>query len=132
MGWSWALHICQQVLSNAISIAGFDEHHVIVDKRRSVSLSKSEIAAGYVDNYGVFGTDPDLVNQGPRRISSVLRGWGLTVHELEDASLEADFVGLHFNGKGGLFLSNLGASIKSSQPLTSSPASSFVVAGSPN
>ena len=41
------------------------------------------------------------MNQGLRRISDVLRGWGLTVHELEEAKHSGDFVGLHFNGLGG-------------------------------
>ena len=106
---------------------------MIGDKRRSVSISRSEIAAaGYVDNYGVLWTDPDLVNQGLRRISSVLRGWGLTVHELEDASLELTLSVCTSTGRVDLFLSNLDVSIKSSQPLTSSSASSFAAAGSSN
>ncbi|CAE7422123.1 unnamed protein product [Symbiodinium natans] len=44
---------------------------------------------------------PVVPEVGLRRISDVLRGWGLTVHELEEAKHSGDFVGLHFNGLGG-------------------------------
>ena len=38
---------------------------------------------------------------GLQKIILVLRGWGLTVHEIEPASLQADFVGLSFDGTQG-------------------------------
>lgn len=57
--------------------------------------------AGYVDNFGVFGSSKQHVDQGLRRISETLRGRGLTVHEDEEASLTGDFVSLHFNGATG-------------------------------
>ena len=103
MGWSWALHLCQQVLTHAIQTSGFDQSQIIGDKRSAVRLSsvQSTAVAGYVDNYGVFGSDQHSVNQGLRRISDTLRAWGLTVHEIEEAQPSADFVGLHFDGTGG-------------------------------
>ena len=57
--------------------------------------------AGYVDNFAVFGIDPDAVNSGLARISERLRGWGLTVHEEEPANPTGQFVGLYFNGESG-------------------------------
>ena len=57
--------------------------------------------AGYVDNFGVFGIDPDAVNSGLARISERLRSLGLTVHEEEPARATGQFVGLHFNGESG-------------------------------
>ena len=103
MGWSWALHLCQQVLMHAIDVAGFEQRHIIGDKRSAVQLRalQDTAVAGYVDNFGVFGCDKQTVDQGLGRIIKVLRGWGLTVHEIEEAQLSADFVGLHFNGAEG-------------------------------
>ena len=106
MGWSWALHFCQMVLSHAIQRAGFVDRQIIGDKRCGVQLNGGEdiAVAGYVDNYGVIGTSPTAVNQGLARISEKLRDLGLTVHEEEEASSNGTFVGLHFDGKTG-FLS---------------------------
>ena len=103
MGWSWALHICQQVLNHALDCAGFEQSRIIGDKRASVKITGGEdiAAAGYVDNFGVFGTSPAAVNQGLSRIATTLRGFGLTVHEEEEAQMSADFVGLHCDGKSG-------------------------------
>ena len=103
MGWSWALHFCQMVLMHAIKSAGFEERQIVGDKRAGVRIDKGlDIAvAGYVDNFGVFGVDPDAVNSGLARISERLRGLGLTVHEEEPARPTGQFVGLHFNGESG-------------------------------
>ncbi|CAE7247208.1 unnamed protein product [Symbiodinium sp. CCMP2592] len=103
MGWNWALHICQQVLLNAIDHAGFDGSQIVGDKRGAVEVRHdTDLAvAGYVDNFGVFGVNADSVNSGLRRICDILRGWGLTVHEVEVAQQQCDFVGLHFDGQTG-------------------------------
>ena len=103
MGWSWALHLCQSVIMNAIQASGFSDCNIVGDKRPSVRLHTTShiAAAGYVDNFAVIGSSPELVNQGLQRISSILRSRGLTVHEEEAAQSEADFVGLHFSGNKG-------------------------------
>ena len=103
MGWSWALHICQMVLMNGIRVAGFDEQSIIGHQRSSVILrDRSDVAvAGYVDNFGLFGCDRTAVDSGRRAIAGTLRGWGLTVHEEEEAQSSGDFVGLHFDGVKG-------------------------------
>ena len=90
MGWSWALHLCQTVLMHGIRSAGFPEYCIIGDKRLPVHVQGSTGVgvAGYVDNFGVFGSSKQHVDQGLRR---------MTVHEEEEASLTGDFVGLHFN-----------------------------------
>ena len=77
MGWSWALHFCQMVLNNAIQQAGFVGRQVFGDKRSGVQLNGDDdiAVAGYVDNFGVFGTCPTAVN------SKSLRAMGLTVRE---------------------------------------------------
>ena len=79
MGWSWALHFCQMVLNNAIQQAGFVGRQVFGDKRSGVQLNGDDdiAVAGYVDNFGVFGTCPTAVN------SESLRAMGLTVREEE-------------------------------------------------
>ena len=88
---------------HAINTAGVCERQIIGGKRGTVRLQDSgDIAgAGYVDNFGVLGCDADEVNAGLRRISDVLRRWGLTVHEVEEAQYTGDFVGLHFDGRTG-------------------------------
>ena len=103
MGWSWALHLCQMVLMHGIKCADIPEDCIIGDKRLPVHVQDSEqiAVAGYVDNCGVFGSNKERVDQGLRKISETLRGWGLTVHEEEEASHTGDFVGLHFNGTTG-------------------------------
>ena len=104
MGWSWALHFCQAVMMNAIEISGFSGDRIVGDKRAPVHLSDlhTTCAAGYVDNFLVLGGDRDAVDSGLQKISSTLRGFGLTVHEEVPASLRCDFVGLSFNGEQGL------------------------------
>eukprot|EP00435_Cladocopium_sp_Y103_P050327 s239_g15.t1 len=103
MGWSWALHLCQCVMSHAILSAGIDPQHVISDKGAAVQLqSLSDIACGgYVDNFIVLGCDQESVNAGLVSISEQLRGWGLTVHEEEKPSTNITFVGLTFDGEKG-------------------------------
>ena len=90
MGWSWALHLCQQVLMHAIDVAGFSPRQIIGDKRAAVQLSarRDTAVAGYVDNFGVFGSDKETVDQGLAGIITVLRGWGLTVHEVGRSSTQ--------------------------------------------
>ena len=103
MGWSWALHLCQMVLMHGIHCAGIPDHCIIGDKRLPVHVDgpTSIAVAGYVDNFGVFGCSKEHVDSGLRKISKTLRDWGLTVHEEEEASLKADFIGMHFNGETG-------------------------------
>ena len=103
MGWSWALHFCQKVLEHGISQAGFDHKQFIGDKRETVVLEQLHdlAVAAYVDNFGVFGANREAVDEGLQKIIHVLRGWGLTVHEIEPACLHSDFVGLSFDGSQG-------------------------------
>ena len=111
MGWSWALHLCQSVLLHAISVSGFKSKQIIGDKRESVTLKEFDdlAVAAYVDNFGVFGSSSKAVDAGLDKIIQTLRAWGLQVHEIEPASLKADFVGLSFDGQRGT------VSIKSSR-----------------
>ncbi|CAL1150767.1 unnamed protein product [Cladocopium goreaui] len=103
MGWSWALHFCQTALEYGILKAGFCRKQFIGDKREAVVLKQTDdlAVAAYVDNFGVFGANRQAVDEGLQKIILVLRGWGLTVHEIEPASLQADFVGLSFDGTQG-------------------------------
>eukprot|EP00435_Cladocopium_sp_Y103_P042198 s2255_g11.t1 len=100
MGWTWALHLCQLVIMNAISAAGISDSQIIGHKRGAVRLHDPDsiAVAGYVDNFGIFGCNPSTVDQGRMRIAEQLRRWGLSVHEEEQAQLKGEFVGLFFNG----------------------------------
>eukprot|EP00959_Pyramimonas_sp_CCMP1952_P367926 7707204-Pyramimonas_sp.AAC.1 len=75
MGWSWAMHFCQAVTMRAISLAGFADSQIVEDGRSSVALpARSDTAAaGYVDNFYVFGHDASLVTQRRDDVSAVLR-----------------------------------------------------------
>lgn len=103
MGWSWALHLCQQVMNHAIITSGIDHLQIISDKGKPVHLAHGcDVGcAGYVDNFAVIGTCEDTVNAGLRKIGERLRGFGLTVHEECEAAHEGEFVGLSFNGVKG-------------------------------
>lgn len=103
MGWSWALHLCQCVMMNAIHLAGFDSSHIISDKGDPVRIHEHGDTAcgGYVDNFLVVGNDQAAVNAGLESISERLRSFGPTVHEEEPATHSISFVGLSFNGVTG-------------------------------
>lgn len=103
MGWSWALHLCQLVLINAIRKAGIPEQCIVGDKRNPVQIENSDqiAVAGYVDNFGAFGVSADAVNAGLRAIAKQLREWGLSVHEEVEAQSTGEFVGLYFDGNSG-------------------------------
>ncbi len=104
MGWAWALHFCQGVMEHAIAVAGFGVSSIIGDKRPPVHLTSTEevAVAGYVDNYCVIGCNRASVDAGLAKIASILREWGLSVHEEVAADFESEFVGLHFNGHSGV------------------------------
>ena len=95
MGWSWALHFCQQVMNHAINTSGIERIQIISDKGKPVHLrDPDDIAcAGYVGNFAVIETSLERVDAGLRI--------GLTVHEECAASHHAEFVGLTFNGIRG-------------------------------
>ena len=73
MGWGWSLALCQNVLEAAIEEAGFTRDQLIQDKvpGRIVS-SESTAVAAYVDNFGVFSTDPEVSKKGVDSITRVL------------------------------------------------------------
>ena len=61
------------------------------------SLVKSNLAVGaYLDNFLVQGSCPHAVNKANRDIAQHLDSLGLLTHELTDADVLAEFVGLKF------------------------------------
>ena len=90
------MHFCQAVTMWAISLAGFAESEIVEDGRCAAPLREPAVcaAAGYVENFHVFGQSADLVTRRRDGISAILRGWGLVVHEESDASPKAVLVGL--------------------------------------
>ena len=121
MGWSWALHYCQSVISkHTESIVGIDR--IVADKEPSVSLTREAVSpnlataekitlsdpgsglvgasdlcgATYVDNVAVLGLDPSRVNAALDAIANSLSDMGLVVHEVEKAKVNGTFVGLEF------------------------------------
>lgn len=130
MGWSWSVLFCQSVLERQMDLALIDyqnqmlrggrdfkfdwilDHRPGVLLRSDISYDKSSCehsvgvdvaVAGYVDNFAVEGTNPEVVTEVNSRIASRLRAVGLVVHEVFDAALVADFIGLCFvNGRIGI------------------------------
>lgn len=103
MGWSWALHLCQSAMMNAIHLSGFSTNKIVSDKGSPVRIQDHDDIAcgGYVDNFIAIGNNRHSVDAGLERISERLRSFGLTVHEEESASDAIAFVGLNFNGTTG-------------------------------
>ena len=117
---------------HAIETAGFSDGQIIGDKRGAVRIENhSQLAvAGYVDNFGVFGISPEHVNSGLSKLSGTLRAWGVTVHEVEEARPEYDFVGLHFNEISGFVSIKLWRLQKIRRAIKELLGSSFAVAES--
>ena len=100
MGWNWALHFCQSVVTNALHIASFDRHRQVLDGSSEAHISgyDSTVAAGYVDNFAIVGSDRDLVQQKRDEVCHVLKAqFNLPVHELCDSQPSGEFVGLVFS-----------------------------------
>ena len=105
MGWSWALHMCQSVLNNALRISNFSLQSQVVDGSATAHIIQpvGDVCAGYVDNFAVLGSCRKSVQSKRDRICTVLRDqMGLPVHELSDAEPAGTFIGLEFS-EGRIF-----------------------------
>lgn len=97
MGWNWSLHFCQSAVSSIVQEAtGFDR--LVEDREEGIVLTAEapRCAAAYVDSFAVFG----LLREADKHLQCIIEACGthgLPVHEIEPASLQAEFVGLEFD-----------------------------------
>ncbi len=93
--------IAQKITTFALMSCGFPHSHIIQDRHVTPKLLEGgpNLAAGYVDNFVVLGTDLAAVRDERDRISAYLRRLGFLVHEENEASGDAEVLGLQFCSK---------------------------------
>ena len=96
MGGSWAMHLVQTVLVHSLVLSGFTQPSMVLDGEpgRVLSDERSCAVAGYVNNFFVFSRSRDKAQAGRDAIAKQLCARGLVVHELTNASQDAEFLGV--------------------------------------
>merc|ERR1711920_720304 len=64
MGFTWALHLCQDVAATGLLRSGVDPSSVVVDGQVGIALGPSRpvTAGAYVDNVVTIGTSAEAAN----------------------------------------------------------------------
>ena len=99
MGFSWAFWIAQQVHVH-IATMTLGSEGLLVDRAPPPQIHTNEQQAHmiYADNASQFGMDPDVVNERRHKLSIALNGRGLDTHEIIDATLLAETLGIQYIG----------------------------------
>eukprot|EP00972_Heterocapsa_arctica_P037079 5458369-Heterocapsa_arctica.AAC.1 len=99
MGWSWSLLLAQSITRHALISIGIADSSLVEDRRPAPVLRRKSdaFAAAYVDNFAIFGRDPNVVNQLLARVTLYLEQLGFIVHESQSAQTSCQFVGLEFD-----------------------------------
>lgn len=102
MGWTWALHFCQQAMLSAVAKAipigsdGFGA--IILDGRLAPRIRLgAPVGAVYVDNALVIAASEEECRVTMDQVLAELRRVGLEFHALEAPTKEISFVGLDLN-----------------------------------
>ena len=99
MGWPWSLHLAQKVHEHRLLHAGIPRDSLVFDRQPCPTLDAvSDACTAYVDNFVCISASAARANDALSRIKESLVNNNLPVHEVEAASPEMDFVGLHFDG----------------------------------
>eukprot|EP00973_Karenia_brevis_P042406 5870172-Karenia_brevis.AAC.1 len=96
MGWSWALHLCQSISTEAVLRSGFRSSQLILDKRPAVDASTAVAIGVYVDNFMCIGTSKQSVTHYGNNIHRSFNTVGMDTHEQQDGVKSCEFVGLEF------------------------------------
>ena len=73
MGWTWALWVCHETLTNVMEVAARPLDTVSLDRHRAAAMhGDREVHAPYVDNATVLARAPDIVNDRRARITNEL------------------------------------------------------------
>eukprot|EP00971_Amphidinium_carterae_P239270 4749942-Amphidinium_carterae.1 len=82
MGWSWALHWCQQIHSRILVRAGIEEGMILNDARPIPEPRRGLLGhVIYVDNYICLAEEPGVAERYTRLAHKALTEAGLPVHE---------------------------------------------------
>ena len=96
MGWSWSLHLAQKMHEHRPLHAGIPRDSMVFDRQPCSTLGAvSDACAAYVDNFVCISSSAMRANDAWSRIKESLVSNNLPVHEVEEASPEMDFFGLH-------------------------------------
>lgn len=78
MGWTWALWVCHETLTDVMEVAAQPSDTVPLDRHRAAAMhSGRAVHAPYVDNVTVLSRTPDIVNDRLPRITDELDRRGL-------------------------------------------------------
>ena len=99
MGFSWAFWIAQQVHVH-IATMTLGSEGLLVDRAPPPQIHTNTQHAHmiYADNASQFGMDPVVVNERRHKLSIALNGRGLDTHEIIDATLLAETLGIQYIG----------------------------------
>ena len=100
MGWSWALWVCHETLAAVMSDAASASDEWPLDKHPAPGLARSRVAlAPYVDNTSFVGRQEVDVKGRLQRVCACLDELGLAWHELTEASIAIEVLGVVLDGK---------------------------------
>jgi len=100
MGFSWALHLCQAYLRNAIDCAGIPVQNVLEDGHAGPWLDEPDdvAAAGCVDNYATVSHSAVAADASCDAISAGLTAASVKAHSLTRAARACVFTGMDIDG----------------------------------
>ncbi|CAK0804444.1 unnamed protein product [Prorocentrum cordatum] len=102
MGWSWALHFCQQMVVASVQKVGIPAGQFFRGKRPSPDLTDAMVAAAvYVDNAIVTGTDEKRATVTADAVFKQLEADGLDCKTIEHGPEVARFTGLDLRRASG-------------------------------
>ena len=101
MGWTWALWVCHETVSDVMEVAARPRDTVLLDRHVAASLHGDRaVHAPYVDNATVIARNPDVVNDGLKRITGdELDKRGLRWHEHNPADPKLVVLGMVIEGQ---------------------------------
>ena len=102
MGWSRALFCCFcQFLHARIIASALPERPLLVDDAAYPLLhTDAAVASVYVDNFGVEGTNPDIIRDCYQRALRAVTARGLDVHDCVGLTEGLELLGFVVGGDG--------------------------------
>eukprot|EP00971_Amphidinium_carterae_P349411 6491006-Amphidinium_carterae.1 len=99
MGWSWALYTCHEIIKEVVVSAPGSALRWCLDKGGRMELRPGEVAAApYVDNINILGCQKGDVQRKLQHIIASLDARGLLWHDLQEASLQSEMLGVVVDG----------------------------------
>ena len=99
MGWTWALWVCHETLTDVMEVAARPLDTVSLDRHRAAAMHGDRaVHAPYVDNATVLARAPDVVNDRLLRITNEFDRRGLRWHERNPATAQLVVLGMLIDG----------------------------------